>query len=88
MKVTPREEPVLIEMINGYEGEFLNTFHNLSVHLQMEKRDVRNICRALKRKGLAELTFGSSSRDDGMLHGSGYVLTELGYETAKQLVTK
>lgn len=79
---TARQLPVLLEMINAYEAEQLCTFDTLATHLQMDRRDIRNVCRALKRRGLADHMWGISNRDDGMLHGSGYMLTKKGYDVA------
>jgi hypothetical protein len=82
LRVSDRQKRVLIEMISPYESEYLCSFDTLATYLQMERRDVRNICRALARKGLAKLVPGFSNQDDGMLAGSGYMLTKTGYQFA------
>jgi hypothetical protein len=68
-----RERKVLTEMSSG---EYFH-FRALSSFTGLSRRDVRLICRRLKRKGLAEFGKGLWT-DDGDPYGSGYKITPAG----------
>lgn len=76
MKISELQKQVLTQLIAldyGYSAYFKYIAHNLN----LEIRQVRLACRALKRKGLAEYNTGLFD-EEGRVAGSGYAATKEG----------
>ena len=62
-----------------HSGEYCITFDYTMGDTNLSRKDVRNICRSLRGKGLAEFYSGLMT-DDGEVAGSGYCISWEGYK--------
>lgn len=76
LKISDNQKQVL-ECLASYGDDHVPYFKTIAQLTGLDYRHARIACRALARKGLTELQRGLMD-DDGMLAGSGYIITKEG----------
>jgi len=77
MSITDKERAVL-GAINISYGEFYHPFATISAHTGLDRTEVRSVCRALAKNGLAMFSSGLWNFETDQPAGSGYGITAAG----------